>query len=211
MPHGTGWVQASHAGSGRHRRSARAGRSRQLDELLKILNKGSRNGGATDESCEYLAVTLSGVPMRLRTAAITSLVAVAAAGSFAPALAAPKPVTKTYTATAGTADPTPALGTATGAEVCEPMNAAAKFSEPFKVPYAGTLKVDMTGFVGDWDMAVFQGDKQLAFSAQDVSDPVDRPEAVTLKLKKAGTTIEIRSCNFAGGPTAKMAYVFTAS
>jgi hypothetical protein len=149
--------------------------------------------------------------MRYRSAAAASLAAVVCAGAFAPATAAPakkpKPVTKTYTAEAFPGDPTPTTGLFGG--VCEPLNPAAKFSEPLKVPFAGTLKIDMTGFLGDWDLAVFQGDRQLAFSAQDIDEDVDRPEKITLKVKRAGVTLEIRSCNFSGGPTADMKYVLT--
>lgn len=45
--------------------------------------------------------------MRARTVAVTSLAAVAAAGSLAPAVAGPKPITKTYEVGPLTPDPTP--------------------------------------------------------------------------------------------------------
>lgn len=154
--------------------------------------------------------------MRARTALALSLSSVVALGALSPAVAAPakpkpKPVSKSYTATAMTPDPTPVAGEPVSAGVCEPTLPTAKFSEPLKVPFAGTLKITMSGFQGDWDLGLFQGGRKLAESAQDVTEPVDRPETIVLKIRKPGTVLEIRSCNFTGGPTAAMTYVLTPS
>ena len=141
--------------------------------------------------------------MRLRTAAVTAMVAVAAAGTLAPALAAtPAPIKKTYTATAGTPDPTPITG-ATGGN-CSPTLASAKHEAPFEMPWAGTLKVDLNKFQGDWALAILdsKGNK-IADHDNDVSEPIDTPSTITLKVKKK-STLTIRACNFAGGPTAQV-------
>jgi hypothetical protein len=147
--------------------------------------------------------------MRLRTAAVTSLVAVVAAGTLAPAVAAPKPkpVSKEYTATAATPDPVTPLANGN----CQPELPGSFHEEPFTVPFAGTLKVDLTGFQGDWALAVLKNGQSLADSDQSVGEPLDRPETVTLKLKKKGDKLVIRACNFAGGPTANVKYVHTPS
>ena len=139
--------------------------------------------------------------MRLRTVAITSMIAVAAAGTLAPALAAPpKPITKTYTATAPTPDPTPATG-----DICDPMLPGAKHEEKFTVPAAGTLKVTMVQEL-DWALALLDGTgKRLAES--DGSTPTD-VESMQVKFKKK-TDVVIRACNFAGTATSKITYVFT--
>jgi hypothetical protein len=141
--------------------------------------------------------------MRLRTVAVTSLVAVAAAGTLTPALAAPKdkkPITKTYTATAPTPDPTPIAG-----DICDPLLPSAKHEEPFTVPAAGTLKVTAKHEI-DWALALLDGKgKRLAES--DSSDLVAQ-EAMQVKFKKK-TDVVIRACNFAGAPTAEITYVFT--
>jgi hypothetical protein len=141
--------------------------------------------------------------MRLRTALATSLTAVVAAGALAPALAAPpKPVKKSYTATTTTPDPTPISGRTGGN--CSPTLDSAKHEEPFTMPYAGTLKVDLTGFQGDWALAITDTKgKKLADHDNDVSEPIDTPSQIVLKLKKK-TDLIIRACNFAGGPTAKV-------
>ena len=148
--------------------------------------------------------------MRTRTALTLSLAGVVALGALSPAVAAtkakPKPVSKNYTATAFPPDPSHA-GVTSG--ICNTTIPASQHNEPFTVPFPGTIKVDLTGFQGDWDLAIYQGGSLLAQSAQETSDPVDRPESITLKLKKTGAKIQIRACNFAGGPTANVKYVHT--
>ena len=149
--------------------------------------------------------------MRLRTVAATSLVAVAAAGTFAPALAAPakpKPIKKSYTATTATPDPTPITGETGGN--CSPLLDTAKHEAPFTMPWAGTLKVDLNQFQGDWALAITdtKGNK-LADHDNDVSEPIDTPSTITLKVKKK-TDLIIRACNFAGGPTANVDILATA-
>lgn len=150
--------------------------------------------------------------MRLRTVAVTSLAAVAAASALAPAVAAPpkkpKPVTKEYVAAAFPPDPSHVV--IPGTDVCDTTNPTSQHNEPFTVPFPGTLKVDMKGFQGDWDLALYSGGSMMAFSAQDVAEPLDRPESITVKLKKKGQKLQIRACNFSGGPTANVKYVFTA-
>ena len=142
--------------------------------------------------------------MRIRSAVAASLTVVLAAGALSPALAGPKPkpISKSYTATAGTPDPTPITGQTGGN--CSPTLASAKHEEPFTMPWAGTLKVDLTGFQGDWALAILdsKGNK-IADHDNDVSEPIDTPSKIVLKVKKK-TDLVIRACNFAGGPTAKV-------
>ena len=140
--------------------------------------------------------------MRYRSAAAASLAAVVAAGTFAPALAGPtpKPITKEYTATAPTPDPTPVAG-----DICDPAVPTAKHEEKFTVPAAGTLKVTMAAEL-DWALALLDAKgKRLADS--DGGLPTD-VESMQVKFKRK-TDVVIRSCNFAGGPTAAMKLVFT--
>ena len=139
--------------------------------------------------------------MRLRTAAITSLVAVAAAGTLAPAMAAPKTITKTYQVGPLTPDPSPAAG-----DICDPINPNARHTETFKVPAAGRLKVDIK-FTGDWALALRDSKKGTRLAESDGATP-ETPESMDVKFKKA-TEVLIDSCNFAGAPTATVTYVFT--
>ncbi len=138
--------------------------------------------------------------MRLHTVAAASLAAVIAAGGLAPALAAPTTVKKSYEATAGTPDPTPITGQTGGN--CSPTLDTAKHEAPFTIPWAGTIKVDLHSFQGDWALAILDSKgKKIADHDNDVSEPIDTPSTITLKLKKK-TDLIIRACNFAGGPTA---------
>lgn len=120
----------------------------------------------------------------------------------APSLAAPKTISKSYTATANP-DPSP---NASGA--CARSLVGGEHVEPLKVPAAGKLVVEMTAFQGDWDLCIFdKSGKNLASSAGFVDAT---KEAVSLKLKKP-VEIQIVAQNLIGGPTASMKYVFTAN
>lgn len=145
--------------------------------------------------------------MRTRTLVAASAVVVLATGAVAPAVAAPpKPVSKSYTATAFPPDPSHIALTE---GICNTTNPASQHNEPFTVPFAGTLVVDMSGFLGDWDLALYNGRTLVASSAQQIEEPINKPEKMTVKLKKAGQKLSIRACNFSGGPTANVKYVHT--
>lgn len=133
---------------------------------------------------------------RLVLAAVPlALVGVTVAPSLAAPKAKPKPITMTYTATA-----------APGA-VCDGTVPTALHKTAFKVPAAGALKVTLSGFTADWDLALTSGGRELASSAG--LNPVDGDtEQVVAKFKRA-STVSIDACNFVGSPTATVTYVFT--
>ena len=142
--------------------------------------------------------------MRLRLLAATSLVAVAAAGTLAPALAAPakpKPFTKTYEVGPLTPDPTPIAG-----DICDPATPTAIHSEAFKIPGPGRVKVDID-FVGDWALAMRDAKKGSRLAESDGGTP-ETDESMDVKFKKAGE-IFVDSCNFAGAPTATVTVSYT--
>lgn len=143
-----------------------------------------------------------------RKLACTVLVAAVTVTLGGAAQAAPKKVTKEYTATATPGGP----GSTADSTICSDKIPGSVYDVEFKAPYAGRLTVKQDGFQGDWDMALRQDGGNAAESAQDATDTnVSRPETVEgYKLKK-GETITIRSCNWAGGPTAHVAYTFSAS
>ena len=129
--------------------------------------------------------------MRLRLLATASLVAVAAAGGLAPALAAPpKGFEKKYDAQA-TPDPT----TSNVTEICDPATPTAKHSTEFKLPAAGTLKVSLDNTL-DWAIGIRVGGKLVA--SADGGTPEVKEVAQT-KFKKA-TVVTVDVCNFAGEP-----------
>ncbi|HVF21122.1 MAG TPA: PPC domain-containing protein [Mycobacteriales bacterium] len=126
------------------------------------------------------------------------------------ALAAPpKPLTKTYTATAPLPDPTNQV---TGAhQVCEMAVPQSFHVEKFDAPAPGTLKVEINGFVGDWDLLIQdpKGADVAAAIQTDTSTPAaDDGDSTSVKVKKAGS-YKIIACNWVGGPSAKVKYTFT--
>jgi hypothetical protein len=139
--------------------------------------------------------------------ALVPLVALGASAGVASAAPKPKPIKKSYQATAGTPDPTPITG-ATGGN-CSPTLDTAKHEAPFDMPWAGTLQVDLNGFQGDWALAILdsKGNK-IADHDNDVTEPIDSPSKIVLKVKKKAT-LTIRACNFAGGPTATVTILAT--
>jgi hypothetical protein len=125
-----------------------------------------------------------------------ALLGVTAASSSA----APKPMKGSYTATA----PVPG-----GGVDCEGTVPGSLHSEEVKLPSAGTLKVELSEFQGDWDLHITSGGSELAAGTTGTIGGVeDAKEIVSLKLKKAAV-VSIGSCNWAGGATGAVAWTFT--
>jgi uncharacterized membrane protein len=141
----------------------------------------------------------------MKTAAVAVVLVAVGAASAAPAVAAPKrTVSKTYTATAPAPDPTAAGGGSY--TVCAQTVPGSYQAETFKVPAAGSLTVEVTGYQGDWDALLMDSDKgELASSG---SGGVGGPEVMDVTFKKP-QTVTIVACNFSGGPTANVKYTFT--
>jgi hypothetical protein len=145
--------------------------------------------------------------------ALTAAVVVAAlAVSAGPAVAKPKPkpITKSYGATAPVPDPTNA-SPQTPYSVCPQVVPQSFQMDAFKAPAAGKLAVKLTGIIGDWDLLIMN-DKKAEVGASGsggYGTPVSTStEAATIKVKKAGT-FYIVACNWAGAPTATVSYTFT--
>ncbi|HVE63199.1 MAG TPA: hypothetical protein VNB94_05305 [Mycobacteriales bacterium] len=129
-----------------------------------------------------------------------------------PAGAAPKTIEKSF----AVAIPVPLLGSTGSISVaCNDgghVVPGTTHREAFAAPGAGTLVVEVTGFVGDWDLALDVAGKRLAEGSGTVT-PTSMSdgslvEKLKFKVKKAGK-VEIVVCNFAGGPSGKGKYVFT--
>jgi hypothetical protein len=154
----------------------------------------------------------------MRKALSLGLVAVVAAGAFAPAVAAPKkpkPMTGSF---AATGLPVPASGEDPTDTASSCSNSALEgisiTSRTIKTAGAGTLAVQLSGFIGDWDITILDangdtvaaGDNaSAAGTAMSTGEIVER---ASVKYKKA-STIKISVCNFAGGPTAEAKYTYT--
>jgi hypothetical protein len=166
--------------------------------------------------------------MKVRTAVPVALSVVVAAGALSPAMAAtkakPKPITASYVAE-GIPVPSPLVG-----EPVEPadsctnpdLEGVSTTTKTIKTVGAGTLDVQLTGFAGDWDITILDGDDEtLAVGSGTTTGgevPVagggngslgsDNTEKATLKVRKA-STLKIAVCNYAGGPSANAKYTFT--
>ena len=138
-----------------------------------------------------------------RTATLTLAVLAAATVAAPGALAAPKPITKTYTATAPMPDPTNVAG---GYTVCAQNVPQSFHTEEFKVPAAGTLKVELTNYQVDWDLLIVDAKKNEIGSSG--SGGNGEPEVAQIKFKKPGSVF-IVACNWSGGPTGTVKYTFT--
>lgn len=140
----------------------------------------------------------------MKTAAVALALVAVGVASMSPAVAGPKRITKSYTASAPLFDPTNA---APGSFSVCPQRVPGSFqADAFKVPAAGTLTVEVTNYQGDWDALMMDSDKaELAGSG---SGGVGGPEVMEVRFKKA-QTVTIVACNFSGGPTASVKATFT--
>ena len=143
----------------------------------------------------------------LLTLSVVSMTAFA----VSPALAAKtKTISGSYQATTTAADPTPFVTSLAGTGgACEPNLEQAMHEKEISLPAAGTWKVELNGFQGDWALAVLNSKGQvLQAQDQDVTQPIDTPHKITQKIKTKGT-YTIRACNFSGGLTANVKWSFT--
>ncbi len=119
-----------------------------------------------------------------------------AAALALPAVAAPpKPITKEFTYTDTTADPTASAVSGAGCDGHLPNEEGIEFT----APAAGKLKVSIT-HTGDWALEVHDPKGRVLGSA-DGGGPNDQ-ETVSVKLKSGGTFV-ILPCNLGALPEAK--------
>jgi hypothetical protein len=131
----------------------------------------------------------------LATLPITMLACTVATSS-----AAPKQMKGEYEAAA----PVPG-----GGVDCEGSVPGSLHSQEVELPAAGKLQIELTNFLGDWDLHVTSAGREIAAGTSGTIGGVeDAKEIVSVKLKKAGA-VSIGSCNWAGGPTGSVAWTFT--
>jgi hypothetical protein len=147
--------------------------------------------------------------MQVRRVVSVAAIAVLAVGAYAPAMAKGKPITKSYDMQLA---PYP---NAADANSCsnDSLIGVAIHQEKLTTKGPGTLKVKVNGFAGDWDITVYSGDKELEGVGDGTSTGGGAPatageDTFEMKFKRA-TTLDIRTCNFAGSPSAHGEYTFT--
>ena len=151
--------------------------------------------------------------------ALATLIALGLVASFtaSPALAGKKKkkVTKTIEETIDvTAVPFPNLSshTSTPTPGCTAgQEGVHKLTKAFETPGAGKLTLSMSGFTGDWDLYVLDGNVAIARSdSAQVPDMAPPEEKIELALAK-GKTYDLVICNWAGAPqaSANLKYVYS--
>jgi hypothetical protein len=154
--------------------------------------------------------------MRARTAAPLALVALVVAGGHASADAKPKNLSKTYKLTLSPA-PIEVPLQDTSCSSANRTKGANLDVKAIKVEGPGKLKASVSGFDGDWDMAVYSkaGVSLADGSGTSTPDAFSTPatplsETVTYKSKKA-QTLYLRVCNYVGTQNATVKYTYTYS
>lgn len=132
--------------------------------------------------------------MRARLVLAVAPLALVAVATL-PSSAAPKEMKGSYTASAAVP----------GAPDCDGTVPGSVHKAPIKVPGPGRFTAELTGFQGDWDFFLKANGGLLSSSEGSVDATT---EVVSAKIKKAGT-VDIESCNWAGGPTGSVKWVFT--
>ena len=135
----------------------------------------------------------------IKVLAATLVLAVVASPGLA---AKKKTVKKSFTATNA---PFPMSGSVQPGGCANGEEGIHKTTIPFKTPGKGTLSVELTNFVGDWDLHVAVNGSIIASSNGD-------HEAVTENVSglpfPKGAQVEIIACNWSGGPTADGTYTY---
>jgi hypothetical protein len=156
--------------------------------------------------------------MRVRSAVTLALTATVVAGSLIPAHAAKKkpPITKSYSLNL---TPAPVeVPLQEGACESDKREAGVNLDvKTIKVTGPGKLSVDVTGFTGDWDTAVYnaggvvlQEGVGTSFPDNMSSQAKEVSETIRYKSKKA-QTLYLRVCNYFGAPTANVKYTYVYS
>jgi hypothetical protein len=147
--------------------------------------------------------------MRVRTVAPIALAVLVAVGPAAHAAPKKKPLTKTYSLTLAPAPDASTTTSCSSAALKEGVNMA---TEPIKVTGPGKLSVKITGFTGDWDMAVLSSSGFALTEGGGTSTPNTdtNPGEETLKYKsKKAQALSLRVCNFLGTPQVTVTYTYT--
>lgn len=83
-------------------------------------------------------------------------------------------------------------------------------NEPFKAPANGLLTVTMVDFQGDWDLFLNDKDGNMIVSSTEsqlTAAPAE--EEISIAIQK-GMQVLMTPCNWVGGPSATVNWVFTA-
>ena len=78
------------------------------------------------------------------------------------------------------------------------------------LPDSGVLQVELSGFLGDWVLELFDAKGRMLAQAAELDPTNTAPvRKVTYKKGSKGQKLQIAVCNVEGGPQAKVKYTFT--
>lgn len=143
--------------------------------------------------------------MNSRLAAPLVVLAIGALALPADAKPKPKPITQAYDVTA------PVPYAVDGASHCaDGVEGLSKNTRPVTLPAKGVLQIELSGYLGDWVLELFDAKGKMLGQAA-AFDPANAAPKLKLTYKKAakGQKVQIAVCNVTGGPTAKVKYTFT--
>ena len=147
----------------------------------------------------------------MRSPSTLLAVTVAAACAASPALAAPKP--KPISGSYAVAIPVPfPMEASNGSHCADAPDGLSRDSRHMKLPaYVGKLDVQVSGFVGDWVIEIYDAKgKLLAYAAS--SDYTSGVRKTSYKKKKAPVEpVTVMVCNYAGSANGTVAWTFTAA
>ena len=133
-----------------------------------------------------------------------SLLAVAALAMPAAGTHKP-PISESYDVTAPVPYPVD------GASHCtDGVEGLTKNTRPVTLPDRGVLEVELSGFLGDWVLELFDAKGRMLAQAA-VLDPTNLAPVRKVTYKKAtpGQEVRIAVCNVEGGPSGSVTYTFT--
>ena len=84
-------------------------------------------------------------------------------------------------------------------------------NEPFKAPFNGVLTVTMVDFQGDWDLFLNDADGNMIVSSVESQLTGSAAEEEGSMPLRKGMQVLMTPCNWAGGPSATVNWVFTAA
>lgn len=142
----------------------------------------------------------------MRRLAALPVLTLATALGVAPAGASHRgPVTESWEVTAPL--PYPVEGTSHCADGPEGLS---KGSRVVVLPDAGTLVVELSGFLGDWVVELFDDKGKLLAAGAELNPTETAPvRKATYKKGKRGAKITVVACNLGGGPTGSLTSTFT--
>ena len=144
----------------------------------------------------------------MRTRAALLLVALVAASAAVPAEAAKrKPMSGSYDVLI----PVPYPMEGPSAHCTEGYDALTRSATKVTLPDLGELKVEVSGFVGDWVLEIFDAKGRVLATGANLDLTIGKRSAKYKKKRSGAETVSIVVCNFGGTPRGTVAWTYVFS